>query len=47
MERDLRESGRKGDPATVIGEKIMAEAARADDVAYVRFALGLPRNSRT
>jgi transcriptional repressor NrdR len=38
LERDLRETGEKEIPASVIGEKIMAKLHELDDVAYVRFA---------
>jgi transcriptional repressor NrdR len=38
LERDLRETGEKEIPASVIGEKIMARLHELDDVAYVRFA---------
>ncbi len=38
LERDLRETGEKEIPASVIGEKIMSKLHELDDVAYVRFA---------
>ncbi len=38
LERDLRETGEKEIPASVIGEKIMAKLHGLDEVAYVRFA---------
>jgi transcriptional repressor NrdR len=38
LERDLRETGEKEIPASVVGEKIMAYLHTLDDVAYVRFA---------
>jgi len=38
LERDLRETGEKELPASVVGEKIMAKLHELDDVAYVRFA---------
>ncbi len=38
IERDLRETGEKEIPASVIGEKIMVKLHGLDDVAYVRFA---------
>jgi len=38
LERDLRETGEKEIPASVVGEKIMAKLHALDDVAYVRFA---------
>jgi len=38
MERDLRETGEKEIPSSVIGEKIMATLHELDDIAYVRFA---------
>ncbi len=38
LERDLRETGEKELPASVIGEKIMVRLHQLDDVAYVRFA---------
>jgi len=38
LERDLRETGEKELPSSVIGEKIMAKLHELDDVAYVRFA---------
>jgi transcriptional repressor NrdR len=38
LERDLRETGEKEIPASVVGEKIMTMLHGLDDVAYVRFA---------
>ena len=38
IERDLRETGEKEIPSSVIGEKIMATLHDLDDIAYVRFA---------
>ena len=38
LERDLRETGEKEVPSSVVGEKIMAKLHDLDDVAYVRFA---------
>ena len=38
LERDLRETGEKELPASVIGERIMEKLHELDDVAYVRFA---------
>jgi len=38
IERDLRETGEKEIPSSVIGEKIMAALHDLDDIAYVRFA---------
>ena len=38
LERDLRETGEKEIPASVLGEKIMLKLHEFDDVAYVRFA---------
>ncbi|MDL1963524.1 MAG: transcriptional regulator NrdR [Deltaproteobacteria bacterium] len=38
LERDLRETGKKEIPSSIIGEKIMAKLHEIDDVAYVRFA---------
>jgi transcriptional repressor NrdR len=38
IERHLQELGEKEVPTSVIGEKIMKELARLDEVAYVRFA---------
>ena len=38
MEHDLKETGEKEIPASVIGEKIMIKLHEIDDVAYVRFA---------
>jgi transcriptional repressor NrdR len=38
LERDLRETGEKELPSSVVGEKIMAKLHELDDVAYVRFA---------
>jgi len=38
LERDLRETGEKEIPASVVGEKIMTILHGLDDVAYVRFA---------
>ncbi|MDI6798013.1 MAG: ATP cone domain-containing protein, partial [Desulfatibacillaceae bacterium] len=38
LEQDLRESGEKEIPASLIGERIMAHLKEIDHVAYVRFA---------
>lgn len=38
LERDLREREEKEVPASVIGEAVMRQLQRLDDVAYVRFA---------
>ena len=38
LERDLRETGEKEIPASVVGEKIMTMLHGLDGVAYVRFA---------
>ena len=38
LERDLRETGKKEIPSSIIGERIMAKLHEIDDVAYVRFA---------
>lgn len=38
LERDLKEAEEKEISSKVIGEKIMAELHKLDDVAYVRFA---------
>ncbi len=38
LERDLKETGEKEIPSSIIGEKIMAKLHEIDDVAYVRFA---------
>ena len=38
LERDLRETGEKEIPSTILGEKIMQKLHALDDVAYVRFA---------
>ena len=38
IERRLQEIGEKEIPTTVIGESVMRELARLDEVAYVRFA---------
>lgn len=38
LEHDLKETGEKEIPSSVIGEKIMAKLHEIDDVAYVRFA---------
>jgi len=38
MERDLKETGAKEIPSSIIGEKVMAKLHDLDDVAYVRFA---------
>ena len=38
IERDLRETGEKEIPSSVIGEKILATLHDLDDIAYVRFA---------
>ncbi|MBS2022572.1 MAG: transcriptional repressor NrdR [Deltaproteobacteria bacterium] len=38
IERKLQELGEKEIPSSVIGENVMRELARLDEVAYVRFA---------
>ena len=38
IERRLQEMGEKEVPSTLIGETVMRELARLDEVAYVRFA---------
>ena len=38
LERDLRDTGEKEIPSTVLGEKIMEKLQALDEVAYVRFA---------
>lgn len=38
LERDLKETGEKEIPSSIIGEKIMVKLHEIDDVAYVRFA---------
>jgi len=38
IERELYESGEKEVSAKLVGEKIMAELKKVDDIAYVRFA---------
>jgi transcriptional repressor NrdR len=38
LERDLRETGEKEIPSRVVGEKVMAQLHRLNDIAYVRFA---------
>jgi transcriptional repressor NrdR len=38
LERDLRETGEKEIPSSVLGEKIMHILHEVDDIAYVRFA---------
>ena len=38
IERRLQEMGEKEVPSSVIGEAVMRELARLDEVAYVRFA---------
>jgi transcriptional repressor NrdR len=38
IERRLQEMGEKEVPSTLIGEAVMRELARLDEVAYVRFA---------
>jgi transcriptional repressor NrdR len=38
IERRLQELGDKEVPSSVIGESVMRELARLDEVAYVRFA---------
>ncbi len=38
IERRLQEMGEKEVPTTIIGEAVMKELARLDEVAYVRFA---------
>ena len=38
LERDLRETGEKEIPSSVIGEKIMVMLHDLDEIAYVRFA---------
>ena len=38
LERDLKETGKKEIPSSIIGERIMLKLHEIDDVAYVRFA---------
>jgi transcriptional repressor NrdR len=38
IERKLQETGEKEAPSSAIGETVMRELARLDEVAYVRFA---------
>ena len=38
LERDLRETGEKEIPSSVIGENVMAKLHELNDIAYVRFA---------
>ena len=38
LERDLKETGEKEIPSSVIGEKVMQKLHELDEVAYVRFA---------
>jgi transcriptional repressor NrdR len=38
LERDLKETGEKEIPSSVIGEKVMQALHELDEVAYVRFA---------
>ncbi len=38
LERDLRETGEKEIPSSMIGEKVMSRLHEIDDIAYVRFA---------
>src|SRR5437016_12894859 len=38
IERRLQETGEKEVPSSLIGESVMRELARLDEVAYVRFA---------
>jgi transcriptional repressor NrdR len=38
LERDLKETGEKEIPSSVIGEKVMQALHEMDEVAYVRFA---------
>lgn len=38
LERDLRETGEKEIPSSILGEKVMVKLHALDDVAYVRFA---------
>lgn len=38
LERDLRETEEKEIPASQVGEKIMTQLHKWDDIAYVRFA---------
>lgn len=38
LERDLKETGEKEIPSSVIGEKVISKLHDLDDVAYVRFA---------
>lgn len=38
LERDLKETGEKEIPSSVIGEKVMLKLHELDEVAYVRFA---------
>ena len=38
LDRDLRETGEKEIPSSMIGEKVMSRLHEIDDIAYVRFA---------
>ena len=38
IERELMEAGEKEVPAKAVGEKIMTELRKVDEIAYVRFA---------
>jgi transcriptional repressor NrdR len=38
LERDLKETGEKEIPSQFVGERVMAQLQKLDDVAYVRFA---------
>lgn len=38
VERDLRETGEKEIPSSVVGEKVMGKLHVLNDIAYVRFA---------
>ena len=38
LERDLKETGEKEIPSSVVGEKVMQKLHELDEVAYVRFA---------
>ena len=42
LERDLRETGEKEIPSHDLGERVMQKLHELDDVAYVRFCLGVP-----
>ena len=38
LERDLKETGEKEIPSSVVGEKVIQKLHELDEVAYVRFA---------